>query len=290
MEVRFLSSQNYADPTANNGDCIIIDTGSELIIYDCGCKEHADRVLTYMDEHNYSSAKLVLSHNDADHFDGIPYLIDAGKITDVYTLLLLKYKQELLKKITGKRIKEETLVERITEIFDNIYSLSGKVTLRDIFTDTDICSNVSIVGPDQEYALNAVAKRIDNHQGDTIDKETIVNAVSTQVKVVVGSKNLLLCGDSSFEAIKDHLTDYSLIQLPHHGKKEQADAIFSQKGSAGITYYVSDNTGDTNGGSNDLPPRGYHILNTKNGDQVSSNYYSSVTGNPTRPYLRGDKK
>lgn len=287
MEVRFLSAKNYADPTANNGDCIIIDTNSELIIYDCGCQEHADRVLTYMDEHNYSKAKLVLSHNDADHFDGIPYLIDAGKISDVYTLLLLKYKKELLAKITGKRIKEETLTERITEIFDNIYSLSGKVTLRDIFTDTYICSNVNIVGPGQDYALDAVAKRIDNHQGDTIDKETIVNAVSTQVKITVGSKNLLLCGDSSFEAIKDILSDFSLIQLPHHGKKEQADEIFSQKGSAGITYYVSDNTGNSNGGSDDLPKKGYNILNTKNGDQISSSLYSFIIGHPNRPYFRG---
>lgn len=287
MEIIFLSSKHYADPTANNGDCIIIDTGSELVIFDCGCKEHAERVITYMDEHNYSQAKLILSHNDSDHFDGIPHLIESNKISDIYTLLLLKYKKELLNRITGKPIKEETLVERIADIFDNIYSLSGKVTLRDIFTDTNVCNGITIVGPSKKYALDAVAKRIDNRQGDSIDKETIVNAVSTQVKIEVGTKNLLLCGDSSFEAIKDKLNDYSLIQLPHHGKLEQAQEIFEQKGSAGITYYVSDNTGNSNGGSDDLPKRGYNILNTKNGDQKSSNLYSSFIGNPIKPYLRG---
>lgn len=286
MEVTFLSAKNYADPDANNGDCIIIDNGSELIIYDCGCKEHAERVLTYMDEHNYATAKLILSHNDSDHFDGIPYLIEEGRISDVYTLLLLKYKDDLLKRITGKPIKEETLTQRIAEIFDNIYSLSGKVTLRDIFTDTQVCSDITIVGPSKDYALEAVAKRIDKHQGDTIDKETIVNAVSTQVKVIVGAKKLLLCGDSSYEAIKDKLYEYSLIQLPHHGKKEQADEIFSQKGSAGITYFVSDNTGTSNGGSDDLPKRGYNILNTKSGDQTSSSLYSYFTNTPIRPYYR----
>lgn len=287
MEVKFLSSKNYADQTANNGDCIIINTGTELVIFDCGCDEHAERVIAYMKEHNYSKAKLVLSHNDADHFDGIPRLVDEGKISDVYTLLLLKYKDELLKKINDKRITRDSLARRIADIFDNIYSLSGKVNLRDIFTDTSVCSNVSIVGPDEEYALNAVAKRIDNRQGDTIDKETIVNAVSTQVKVVVGTKQLLLCGDSSYEALQDKLSEYSLIQLPHHGKKEQADRIFEQKGSAGITYYVSDNTGNSNGGSDDLPKRGYNILNTKNGDQICTSSFAYRTNIPTRSYYRG---
>ena len=268
MTVKFLSSKGYMDPEANNGDCILIDTGSELVIFDCGCEEHADRVIDYMKKCGYSKAKLILSHNDSDHFNGIPYLIEQDKISDIYTLLLLKYKDELLKMINDKRITRDSLTRRISEIFENIYSLSGLVNLRDIFTDTQVCPGVTIVGPNQEYALNAVAKRIDNRQGDTIDKETVVNAVSTQVKVKVETNNLLLCGDSSYEAIKDKLEEYSLIQLPHHGKKEQADSIFEQKGALGITYYVSDNTGNTNGGSKDLPKRGYVIKNTKTGDQI----------------------
>ena len=264
MNVIFLSSQGYKDSGENKGDCILIDTNSELVIYDCGCEEHANRVIDYMDKHHYSKAKLVLSHNDSDHFDGIPHLIEAGKISDVYTLLLLKYKDDLLEKINDKRITRDSLTRRISEIFANIYSLSGKVVLKNIFSDTFICNGISIIGPDKEYALDAVAKRIDNRQGDTIDKETIVNAVSTQVKVIVGTKNLLLCGDSSYEAIKNKLSDFSLIQLPHHGKKEQADRIFEQKGSVGITYYVSDNTGNSNGGSDDLPVQGYNIKNIGN--------------------------
>lgn len=272
----------------NKGDCILIDTNSELVIYDCGCEEHANRVIDYMDKHHYSKAKLVLSHNDADHFDGIPYLIEAGKISDVYTLLLLKYKDDLLEKINDKRITRDSLTRRISEIFANIYSLSGKVVLKDIFSDTFICNGISIIGPDKEYALDAVAKRIDNRQGDTIDKETIVNAVSTQVKVIVGTKNLLLCGDSSYEAIKNKLSGFSLIQLPHHGKKEQADRIFEQKGSVGITYYVSDNTGNSNGGSDDLPVQGYNIKNTLKGDQECSSNSVGLINAPVRSYYRGD--
>lgn len=288
MKVIFLSSQGYKDSGENKGDCILIDTNSELVIYDCGCEEHANRVIDYMDKHHYSKAKLVLSHNDADHFDGIPYLIEAGKISDVYTLLLLKYKDDLLEKINDKRITRDSLTRRISEILANIYSLSGKVVLKDIFSDTFICNGISIIGPDKEYALDAVAKRIDNRQGDTIDKETIVNAVSTQVKVIVGTKNLLLCGDSSYEAIKNKLSGFSLIQLPHHGKKEQADRIFEQKGSVGITYYVSDNTGNSNGGSDDLPVQGYNIKNTLKGDQECSSNSVGLINAPVRSYYRGD--
>lgn len=288
MNVIFLSSQGYKDSGENKGDCILIDTNSELVIYDCGCEEHANRVIDYMDKHHYSKAKLVLSHNDSDHFDGIPHLIEAGKITDVYTLLLLKYKDDLLEKINDKRITRDSLTRRISEIFANIYSLSGKVVLKNIFSDTFICNGISIIGPDKEYALDAVAKRIDNRQGDTIDKETIVNAVSTQVKVIVGTKNLLLCGDSSYEAIKNKLSDFSLIQLPHHGKKEQADRIFEQKGSVGITYYVSDNTGNSNGGSDDLPVQGYNIKNTLKGDQECSSNSVGLINAPVHSYYRGD--
>ena len=96
MTVIFMSDKGYADKTANNGDCILVDTGSSLVIYDCGCQEHAERVLDYMKKARYTQAEFILSHNDADHFDGLPYLIEAGVISRVYTLLLLKYKKELL--------------------------------------------------------------------------------------------------------------------------------------------------------------------------------------------------
>ena len=95
MKVQFLSAKGYSDPSKNNGDCILVDNGSELVVYDCGCEEHARRVLNYMRQHGYRQAKVVLSHNDSDHFDGIPYLIERGAVSAVYTLLLLKYKDEL---------------------------------------------------------------------------------------------------------------------------------------------------------------------------------------------------
>ena len=83
MNAKFLSAKNYNDPSKNNGDCILVDNGKELVVYDCGCEEHAERVFKYMRSHGYRQAKVVLSHNDSDHFDGIPYLIECGVVSEV---------------------------------------------------------------------------------------------------------------------------------------------------------------------------------------------------------------
>ena len=37
MKIKVLSSQQCEDKNVNNGDCFILDNGSELVLYDCGC-------------------------------------------------------------------------------------------------------------------------------------------------------------------------------------------------------------------------------------------------------------
>lgn len=241
-----------------------------------------------MNKHAYLKAKLVLSHNDADHFDGIPYLINQGVISEVYTYLLLKYKDELLNRINDKRRTRDSIAQRITEIYDNIYSLSKKVTLKDIFTETLVANGVTIPGPDKEYSLNAIAKRIDSRESDLIDKETIVNAVSTQLSIDFGyDKRLLLTGDSSFTAIENSIKSHSAIQLPHHGKLDQAKQIFDCKDNNTI-YFVSDNTGITNGGSTKLRNehlRGHTIFYTLDEDKTCTLSTFQIT-KPISSYFR----
>ncbi len=283
MIVRFLSSKDYEEPSKNYGDCILIDNGQDLVVYDCGSEEHAKRVEQYMKERNYSQAIVVLSHNDSDHFAGIPYLIDKGLVSQVYTLLLYKYKDEILDLIDDDRRNRDSIVSSIKELYENIDSLSQKVELKDIFVDTNIAKSISVVGPNKNYALASVAKAIDSRVGDTIDNETVINAASTQLSVVISdNRKLLLTGDSSFEAIEDTIKYHSAIQLPHHGKLKQAEHIFRAKDNNTI-YYVSDNTGDSNGGSDDLPKKGHVIHNTKDGDQTCDSLsFGSIT--PSRSY------
>lgn len=271
IKTTFLSAKDYPDSNKNYGDCILVDNESELVIFDCGSEEHACRVLDYMAKHNYTKAKLVLSHNDADHFNGIPYLLDHNALSEVYTMLLFKYKDELYDLVGDKRRNGHSIIEHLSELFDNIYSLSGRVTLKDVFQYTSPASGISIAGPSKKYALEAVAKLIDSREGDTIDSETIVNAVSIQVSVDYGpNKRLLLTGDSSYAAIKDSIRTHCMIQLPHHGKLAQAEEILNAKGAL-TAYFVSDNTGSSNGGSDDLRrkyPKGYNIRYTNDGDQT----------------------
>lgn len=269
-EILILSSKNYPDSeTINYGDCILIHTNTDLVIFDCGHEKHAETVLSYMKKHNISSAKLILSHNDADHFDGIPKLLDSGKISVIKTTLLLKYKDEILDRIDDGRKTRESVSRQILDLYDNIAKLSG-APIEDIYEHPeDICPRVSIVGPDFEYMLDTVAKRLDGREGDTKDGETAVNATSIQVSVSINGHSVLLCGDSSFKPIEQKVRNYECIQLPHHGKQKQAQAIWEKKwDQTKDFYFISDNTGSTNGGSDKLDTTAHRVFNTKNSPDI----------------------
>lgn len=280
MNAVFLSSQNYPNASScNYGDCVLIDTGSELVIYDCGSEEHAKRVLEYMRTNNYSRVKVVLSHNDNDHFAGIQTLIDNGKVSDIYTLLLYKHWDEILELLDDDRVTKTSLIHRISDEFDNISSLSQKAKLHDTIDESEICNGVYIVGPKRDYVLNAVAKLLDHAESNNIDNDTIANAVSCHVKICFRNKFLLLCGDSNYEAVKDIIKTFSAIQLPHHGKYDHASKIISDVDALRTSFYVSDNTGDSNGGSDELMKQyncGYRIFNTIKSDQICNDEIINV--------------
>lgn len=216
----------------------------------------------------------------------MPHLIEAGVISRVYTLLLLKYKKELLELIGDGRITEDSLTRKIQEKYENIYSLSGKVDLVDALTLPSVCMGVKLVGPEKNAALSAVAKFLDNREGDTIDGETIYNAICFQARITMDDgKHMLLCGDSAFSMVEPNLKSASHIQLPHHGKYEIAEKIFEHKDNAkhiGTKYYVSDNTGSTNGGSDTLKTKDY-------GRDVSYTAARDIVieGKSTSPYVTG---
>lgn len=269
-EIIILSAKHYENHNNSNyGDCILINTGAELFVYDCGSDRHAEEVISYMDKNGFKKASLILSHNDSDHFDGIPILIENEKIESIHTVLLLKYVKEILDKIDDKRRNPKTVKADILATYDNIAKLSG-CNLKDIYElDGNLSSEVSIIGPEKEYMLDTVAKRLDGREGNTIDGETAVNATSVQVSVKINSHTLLLCGDCSFSAIEDKVRNFDIIQLPHHGKVKQAEAIFDKKSDQCNSYYiVSDNTGGSNGGSDNLKTTGHRVYNTKKSENI----------------------
>lgn len=268
MKIIFLDDSSYDEEGKNYGDCIIIDTGENLVVYDCGSEEHAKVVIDYMNNNNYNKVDIILSHNDSDHFKGIEYLISEDKVSSITTLLLLKHIDDIMDEIDDGRRSREGIKKQIKEEFDNIVKLTGN-NLCDAFDNSlSLHPCINFVGPSFDYMIEAVAKQLNNSESDMIDSETIMNAISVQVEIIVGNHKVLLTGDASFEAIKDKIREYDSIQLPHHGKKEQADKIFEENdGRSNVIYLVSDNTGNSNGGSDDLMEDciGRKIKNTKNG-------------------------
>lgn len=283
--IKILSSKNYEDTTKNYGDCIIFIDGAMAIVYDCGSTEHANKVIEVLDDHKIEKATLVLSHNDDDHFLGIPTLIEAGRVDKLFTVLLLKYKKELLDEIDDGRRNDDSIARAITDLYDNITSLSKKVALRDVYEDeNEFPVQMKRIGPSFDYMIKAAARGLDNREGNTIDNETITNAASVQIELTLGSSKVLLTGDCAPAAIPDdvQLDAYGYIQLPHHGKPLLAEEIFLRtEDSNDITYFVSDNTGSSNGGSDNLDCKGRKIKNTKSDGELTfyaTSGSSSYTG------------
>ena len=268
--VKIFSSKSYDDTTKNHGDCIVFIDGKTAIIYDCGSEDHAKRAIKLLDDNNIQKAIVVLSHNDDDHFKGIQHLIDEGRVEKLFTILLLKYKKELLDEIDDDRRNPKSIGEAITKLYDNIASLSKKVALRDVYDDVaEFPTQMKRIGPEFDYMIKAAAKGLDSREGDTIDSETITNAASVQIQLSFDSKKILLTGDCAPAAIPEtvKLSGYDFIQLPHHGKPSLAEEIFKRADKNNdITYIVSDNTGSSNGGSDNLNTKGHKVKNTKNGD------------------------
>lgn len=286
MKIIVLSSQQCEDKEKNNGDCFIIDNGKELVLYDCGCEEYAQYVIKYMEENGYQSVKIVLSHNDDDHFKGIPILVAQDKVSEITTVLLLKYVDELIDIIDDGRKNRESIKKQITEMYDNVYQLSGN-NLQNAFEHIEIAEGISISGPEKNYILNAAAKGLDTTESDQIDGETITNATSIHLSVEMLDKKILLTGDSTFESVmEENLNEFKVIQLPHHGKKDTGEAIMEElKRVTDEIYIVSDNTGNSNGGSDDLETKGYDVRNTKKIGRISLDYNSIVGSRERRGNL-----
>lgn len=274
LEIKVLAPKEQKD-NVDYGDCFIINDNGSVTVYDCGSEELADQVLHYLEERNIDKVNLVLSHNDSDHFDGIPKLVDNGVVNSITTLLLLKYKDAIFDKIDDNRVTRDSLTQHIKDMYSNIYSLSGQNLKDALDDDNNLSDNLKIVGPATEYFIDAVAKQFTPNESNNIDNSTIMNAISVQLEVNFNGQKLLLTGDADFAAFDDKTINYDAIQLPHHGNNDMAQKVFEKNEKRNdVLYIVSDNKGaDINGGSENLEVKGHRIMNTKD-DAFSINQNS----------------
>ena len=126
--------------------------------------------------------------------------------------------------------------------------------VKDAAVNTKVASG-SIVGPTEDEFVNVVAQAVEDDKVTKYEGETVMNAASVQLKCKVDDgKSVLLCGDAT-PAFLHNLNVYGIIQLPHHGKLDNAQEIFEKlTDSYSKTYLISDNTGSgpTSGGSDKL--------------------------------------
>ena len=291
--VQILGTEDYSGIESGwYGDCIILlnDKKKKMAVYDCGSVQHAEKVIEIMDAKGITKVDIILSHNDHDHFNGILKLVEENKAGKIFTTLFLKHVDEILEKLDDDRRTDKATKKHILDLYDNIAALTGS-DLKDIYIDEDeLPDGIAFIGPDKDTMLELVAKAIEDKSITTTDgKETLVNAASLQISVSMqNDTRLLLVGDASVKNIVCDLMDYRFIQLPHHGKLESAKGIFEiiedndDNNIANYTFLVSDNTGTSNGGSNDLMKSdvriGKDIKNTKtNGTiDIGTPTYSSV--------------
>lgn len=275
MKLKALSHYD-GDMDTRFGDCILLYDSSTLIVYDCGHKRHAQEVETFLQSNQMiSQVNIVISHNDSDHTDGVVDLMDYlhrhSYAVSVYSSLYLKSARAVKDLLDDGRRTLPATKEHILETFDKIRDIilaaqEYGFEVNDAAVNTKV-SNATIVGPTEDEFVQVVAKAIADDTVTRIEGETVMNAASVQLKCKLdNAQTILLCGDATPNFLKS-LDIYDVIQLPHHGKLDNAEEIFGElKDPYKKEYLISDNTGSgaTSGGSDALV------------QYMAQNYYSKA--------------
>lgn len=281
MKLKALSHYDD-DKDTRYGDCILLYDNTLLIVYDCGHTRHAQEVENFLEVNSLiSQVYIVVSHNDSDHTNGViellEYLYNEQYMVTVYSSLYLKSARKVLDVLDDERRTLPATKKHILEKFDNIKEIVEKAqeygfTVKDAAVNTKVAIG-TIAGPTEDEFVEVVAQAIEDDSVTKIEGETVMNAASVQLKCELdGAQTILLCGDAS-PSYLHNLDSYEIIQLPHHGKLDDAQRIFEElKDSYSKIYLVSDNTGSgaTSGGSDKLieyMQEEYYTpaLNTRNG-------------------------
>lgn len=263
MKLQALSHYNH-DTDTRYGDCILLHDATTLVVYDCGHKMHAKTVEQFLLKNSsITTIYLVVSHNDSDHTDGMielmEYLYENEYDVTLYSSLYLKSARTVLKQFDDSRRTLSATKEHILETFDNINEIVEKAealgfSVKNAEVNASFAGCV-IVGPTEDEFSEVVAKAIEDGEVSHIEGETVMNAASVQLKCTLdGQQTVILCGDAS-PFYLHNLDIYQVIQLPHHGKLDNAEEIFNNlKSPYSKQFLVSDNTGsgETSGGSDAL--------------------------------------
>lgn len=113
MKLKALSHYD-GDTDTKFGDCILLYNNNTLIVYDCGHNKHSETVKSFLISHpSISQVHIVISHNDADHTNGVidllDYLKDNNYSTSVYSSLYLKHTKKVMELLDDDRRTNQQL-------------------------------------------------------------------------------------------------------------------------------------------------------------------------------------
>ena len=169
-------------------DCIIIDTGSHIVMIDAGEAENLSNVKSYLNGKKITTIDmLILTHYDKDHIGG------AADIINTYNVL---------KVVEGPRISNNA------EYLSYHSAIEGRETEL-----IKLSQNQTASFDNCELNIN-IPKKLKY-------SEKTENNSSLVVSLVHGENKLLFCGDAMEirlnELIAAGYSDYDLIKLPYHG-------------------------------------------------------------------------
>ncbi len=169
-------------------DCIVINTGSKIVMIDTGEEENLHDIESYMTYNNYQKIDtLILTHYDKDHIGSASEVISKYNVTTVI-------------ETQGKTPTAEYLKYHSTMAEKGITPL--KLTKNYKFT-YDSCEFEVDIPKQTKYSENR-----DNN-------------LSLIVSMKCGEKNFLFCADAAElrleEFINQNQTDYDFIKSPYHG-------------------------------------------------------------------------
>lgn len=182
-------------------DCIIINTGSRILMIDAGEKENLTQINSYMLEKEYNKIDvLILTHYDKDHIGGAAQIISDYNVDTVI----------------------ETCISSTTEEYAEYHNVMNDLGI----TPMKLTENYSFVSDGCQFDISIPKKRKYSTKQD--------NNSSLIISMKYREKSFLFCGDAMELRLEEFISDapghYDFIKLPYHGNylenyREFLDAV-----------------------------------------------------------------
>ena len=169
-------------------DCIVINTGSKIVMIDTGEAENVPVVHSYMEKNGYTTIDtLILTHYDKDHIGG------ASNIISTYNV----------KEVIESRFSADT---EAYISYHNLISDKG-IPLKELTQD------FSFTYDSCDFKINIPKK----HKYDKDNSNNSSLIISMRYK----NASFLFCGDAMEHRMTEFMSEdtshYDFIKLPHHG-------------------------------------------------------------------------